>query len=471
MGTSIISLIEDKPGKRQTIVDGFAGVGSLNSFSHSFYNEINYTKLFEYYRKHPIIYAATHKIASGILKNGWAFREVPGVRNKKTNKKILTDWFKSINPYDTFDRLMYNTIINCLIAGHHLIEIDKNNWNLYSDIDMSTMHARLLNAQGVYVDSDQAYWIQQDYTSGIKARKIPMTDLIWFKLPAANSNDSLIPISPIIPLRLDLETDLWGREHNLGGIKNGALINLIINLGKDSDEEEARKMAKYLEDNYISSESENKSNRPFIAYGDVTVTEKEKNKDIDYIKLRNATLEAVSMVYNIPMRLFGVEKSGIGQGKAKSEALVEFYECTIYPLQKEFEETINRQLIRRYYEANTVRGDVIQDYEFIFNRQDLTSIPDTVNVHTKMIHYQMETPLEARKKMSELPDYGYLGKEVTGEYYVNKHLNISTQIDEGITEEDVTEGVGVQMDSADSTNSDSSSDISNIEDTEDLNNA
>jgi len=387
-----------KEPAQEVITQGF------EDYRHFFWGDIlrndeiiDYKSFREAYKKHKAVFICVNKLVRNILGRGWEIVETEAKVKREANRELLKDLFGRNEKYKIHDFLdfysiMYSSLVDFFIDGAKVMFINPENAWIQPDIDFGTLRPRM-NEYGFFKHDGKGDWVQ--IIDGTIKTRFDNEDVIFLRFP--DRTQFIFPESPLLPVLVDIETDLFGREFNKMRFIKAASFGAVFVLPETSKEKDALKLLNYIKNNYVPKRTgfgEITNNfKPIVLFGGAKLDKSiaENFKDIDFLKLKKFTIEEVAMVYEIPPRLLGLEQQGLGQAGANKEALVQFYKV-IANWQKVIEEQFNKQYIRDRLQ--------IYDYELRFIKPKYIDIADEVKSHTELVNMGIETPYEARENLS-----------------------------------------------------------------------
>lgn len=386
------------PNKKTTVQD-YEDFRSLIEWNSWFRNDdiIPFQDYLNAYKKHPTVVACIQFIADKAVMLGWELVAAPGVDDPDMAQRAqVLEVLNNIDPDGnyTFVEVLYSVACNVLRDGMGFLQIDKVYPYLY-ELQTGTLKPRL-QTNGLFKRDGKGQW-EQIIEGSVRATLMDY-ELVWFRL--ADKTELIYPQSPLQPLLVGVETDLFGREFGKNRFTNAATFGNVFVMPEGTTDSLAKKFLAYLKAEYVSSKTEFGSlgttgGKPLVLYGgsklDSTAL-KAMATDVDFLALRSVTDKDICRVYKIPYRLVLDEEAGLGQAGANASALNQVYQGTIWPFQNLLTTQFNKQFLQRRLSCT--------DWVLKLTRP-LAPDSEEVSRRLRMVETGIETPREARKGLRE----------------------------------------------------------------------
>ena len=241
------------------------------------------------------------------------------------------------------------------------------------------LNPRKLQLEGEWLNMQEEYsnkkrrWF---YNTGVESVPIFSDELIHFR--DWNPWNPLRGINPLVSLTLELEQDYYANKANSVLLKNNAIPQGLLKTDQTLRPEEADALERRWESKYGQA----RAGRKIAVLGKGTSFEALSfNPDVvKLFELKRWNLYTILAKYGIPPRVANIsDKSTALSGKDTKEQHSAFWQYTLIPLLRQFEQIIESQFFMRFKLKETGRFDLwdipeLQENEDAQSRRDIAEI-------------------------------------------------------------------------------------------------
>jgi len=234
-----------------------------------------------------------------------------------------------------------------------------------------------LEGEGLEVRGDIQYkkrrWF---YNNGVELIPILSDELVHFR--DWNPWNSLRGINPLVSLSMEIEQDYFANKGNSALLKNNAIPQGLLKTEQTLRPEEADQLERRWESKY----GQVKSGRKIAVLGKGTSFEPLSfNPDVvKFFELKRWNLYTILAKYGIPPRVANIsDKSSALSGKDTKEQHSAFWQYTLIPLLRQFEQILESHFFMRFGLKETGRFDLwdipeLQENEDAQSKRDIAEI-------------------------------------------------------------------------------------------------
>jgi HK97 family phage portal protein len=158
-----------------------------------------------------------------------------------------------------------------------------------------------------------------------KTETLPLSAVVFWRY--FNPYHPIWGLSPLSPLRADIESDFYAVMFNLAFFKSGAHVGGYIYSERALTPQQKKDLLQQFEERHGGSR---KAHRPDVFEGGLKfVPIDSKHKDMDFVKLRDKVRDTILSVYRVPRSMVGlnedVNRASMEQGAAN------FWEVSLIP--------------------------------------------------------------------------------------------------------------------------------------------
>jgi HK97 family phage portal protein len=284
------------------------------------------------YSTHPVVRAATEKIAKVATANGFLFKSLDPENPTSPDKiKELQRLFRESDGLQLL-RLTYKDLV---IYGQAF-------WLVRKTKSGKPIESLRLNPK--YIEKVVKDGVLVSYKYGANGEPGTITyaieDICDFKLDDPESD--IYGLSLLHSLQTTVASDLYAQAYNGSFFENSAQTGIIFNM-KNASVDEIFRNREWLEANYVGSAN---AHRPLLLEGDITVSKAVSTpQEMQFVEGRKFNRDEILSVLDIPPDKVGfLENSNRSTSKESDNS---FRQETILPLQSIVEEEINNKLILR----------------------------------------------------------------------------------------------------------------------------
>ena len=214
------------------------------------------------------------------------------------------------------------------------------------------------------------------YNSGAELIPIFSDELIHFR--EFNPYNSVRGINPLVSLSMEVEQDFYANKANSQLLKNNAIPHGLLKTDQTLRPEEADQLERRWESKY----GQVKAGRKIAVLGKGTSFEALSfNPDVvKFFELKRWNLYTILAKYGIPPRVANIsDKSTALSGKDTKEQHSAFWQYTLIPLLRQFEQILESQFFMRFGLKENGRFDLwdipeLQDNEDAQSKRDIAEI-------------------------------------------------------------------------------------------------
>jgi HK97 family phage portal protein len=236
-----------------------------------------------------------------------------------------------------------------------------------------------MQSEGAGLDSQYIFQNKRRrwfYNTGTESVPILSDEIIHFR--DFNPWNPLRGINPLVSLSLELEQDFYANKANSTLLKNNAIPQGLLKTDQTLRPEEAYAIERRWEGKY----GQVKTGRKIAVLGKGTSFEALSfNPDVvKLFELKRWNLYTILAKYGIPPRVANIsDKSTALSGKDTKEQHSAFWQYTLIPILRQFEQILESQFFMRFNLKESGRFDLwdipeLQDNEDAQSRRDIAEI-------------------------------------------------------------------------------------------------
>lgn len=319
-------------------------------------NKFTPRTMFEMYRDSSDIYGCIREWCQSVGLGGVEYVD-PKDKEAKVSDVLIQEVDSVLNYYQTFRRLLSNTVRDLGITGNAYWEIVKNEAGT-KIVALARIDPRMMR-----IISDKHGTILKYIQTGQQGESVTFeaNEIIHYKLDVDPDNE-VFGFSPMEPILWEARIDQSSKMTNYYFYENkaqpGVWYVLEDGLSKEAKEKAINLIKEQLSGPQNAYKSTILDGVKEIKTFDLT------NKDMEYLLGRKYSTEKICAAYGVPKFLLGyTEDTNYSNGR---EMMRKFYEGTIQPIEEGLTETINRYLIALLGYENKIR---VQFKPMSFNEQ------------------------------------------------------------------------------------------------------
>jgi len=229
-----------------------------------------------------------------------------------------------------------------------------------------------MSLKGEFSDNKRRWF----YNNGVELVPILSDELIHFR--EWNPYNSLRGVNPLLSLTMEIEQDYYANKGNSALLKNNAIPQGLLKTDQTLRPEEADQLERRWESKY----GQVKAGRKIAVLGKGTSFEALSfNPDVvKFFELKRWNLYTILAKYGIPPRVANIsDKSTALSGKDTKEQHSAFWQYTLIPLLKQFEQILESQFFMRFGLKENGRFDLwdipeLQENEDAQSKRDIAEI-------------------------------------------------------------------------------------------------
>ena len=229
-----------------------------------------------------------------------------------------------------------------------------------------------MSLKGEFSDNKRRWF----YNNGVELVPILSDELIHFR--EWNPYNSQRGVNPLLSLTMEIEQDYYANKGNSTLLKNNAIPQGLLKTDQTLRPEEADQLERRWESKY----GQVKAGRKIAVLGKGTSFEALSfNPDVvKFFELKRWNLYTILAKYGIPPRVANIsDKSTALSGKDTKEQHSAFWQYTLIPLLKQFEQILESQFFMRFGLKENGRFDLwdipeLQENEDAQSKRDIAEI-------------------------------------------------------------------------------------------------
>ena len=325
-------------------------------------SESDFQLLLTLYTSNPWVYAAISRIASAVSSvRKTFFTKTPDGKRTRSTETRLEKLLAKPNPWQTWQDLVELLVVDIKTVGWSI-------WEIGFDELKTAIGLWRLRPDRVSIDPDTSkYW--QGITFERKlGEKIPIAphEIVFFRHWSPVSDYH--PISGLFASQVSVIWELFARAWNTSFFRNGAagMPEGLFETDKRIDEDTYKRIHESLK---------NKLGNPAV-WRDILILDQglkfketaRKQNELQFSEMLDKARDEILASLGVPPAMVGVPIAG-GLGGFR-EQRHQFYQCTVLPLLKKIQSTINRSLAPA-------------DEEFEFDLSDIFSLIEDLEALTR----------------------------------------------------------------------------------------
>ena len=314
------------------------------------------------YSQSPWVFAAVKAIATNIA--GVDFQFYRGERDEDSEAldirgvKGLAAWQKP-NPVQDTQRKFWEAIANLYVLCGSVAVVKESGKN--ARVTPGTPPIELWPVAGnlfrpVFADAADA--VPKAWTLKTRAGEIVYQphELMWFR--EFNPYDPWAGLARTEAARLSIIGDVRAQEFNQAFFENGTEVGGVIEVPKEPTREQRVQMREAFEDRHGGASRAHRI--AVLGGGSKWIPNNRTQKDMDFAALRNMSRDEILGVFGVPKIIVGIVEDY--NRATASSAKATFFENTLIPLMRNFEDVVNLDIatwqgladVRGYFDLTSV---------------------------------------------------------------------------------------------------------------------
>lgn len=289
--------------------------------------------LFTSWRNHGDVYAVIRELSQNVASSGYKWVNIADeTKDPDITEVKLAETY--LNYGVTFNRMKRTAIRDEKVTGNAFFYIEKSKSG--KPLGLKRIDPRTLT---VVTDSygDVVKWIQR-----VKSESVTFApeEIVHWK-EEDDPNSPVFGMSALETIIWEVRSDLAALISNYVFFQNDAKPSAMYILEEGMSDKDISRAVKLIEDQLKGAENRHKS---LIMEGIKDIkTVDISQKDMEFHVLRKFETEKICAAYGVPKSILGyVDNVNLANGKEQTQ---QFWDGTIIPIQENFQEFINKQVL------------------------------------------------------------------------------------------------------------------------------
>lgn len=342
------------------------------------------------YIGNPWVRACVQAIAKRFTSGKWEIEPVLQGQGNKNNYEKIKKLLLHVNEEEDFKQLLRSIAEDLGIYGESFIEI-------VSDASGMPVELYKVDCQTMSVEYDRhgrvvKYSQELDKNNDIVEFEPDQIIRWWLPDPRANKK----ALSPIECMKdsvfLYQSMITWGEKF----FKQGAQPSFSIEMGPDSQLDEAQRYITFFRENYLGIQN---AHVPPVTYGGAKLSVFNKGSvEIDFLKSLSWARDEILAGYNVPLDVTGIQETAhLGAGSGESSNKLFIYNV-VKPIEEIILEKLNYRIVQKKFGI----------YDWVVTVQHADYRDDEVisKIHDMQIRNGSMTINESRQEKGRMPVLG-----------------------------------------------------------------
>src|SRR5579859_850106 len=341
------------------------------------------------YLGNPWVRSCIEAIAKRFTSGKWEIEEIEQGRGNQDNYDTLYNLLLYVNDDEDFKQFLRSIAVDLGIFGEAFAEIVYQNGvpAALHKIDCVTMNTQF-DKHGSVIGYTQSL-DRSTETVDFKPEQV----IRWWLPDPRASKKALSPIECMkdsVYLYQAMVT--WGEKF----FKQGGRPNFSIEMGEDSNLDDASRYLKFFRENYLGIQN---AHLPPIFYNGAKLVEFGKGSiELDFLKSLSWCRDEILAGFHVPLNVLGIQESAhLGGGSGESSNKTFVYN-TVKPLEEIILEKFNFRVVQRAFH--------IQDWRVSVSHADYRDDQEIAKVQDMQIRNGSLTINEARQERGRMPVKG-----------------------------------------------------------------
>jgi len=367
--------------------DSYTGVSSVQTREGLMTERDKKDTYYKAYIGNPWVRACVQAIAKRFTSGKWEIEEIEQGKGNEANRDRLKQLLLFVNPDEDFKQLLRSIAEDLGIYGEAFIEIVYGPDGLPAQlhkIDCVSMSVQY-DRHGMVTRYSQSLEKSND-TVEFEPDQI----IRWWLPDPRASKKALSPIECMkdsVYLYQSMIT--WGEKF----FKQGARPTFSIEMGPDSQIDDANRYIKFFKENYMGIQN---AHVPPVTYSGAKLNEFGKGSvELDFLKSLAWARDEILAGYNVPLSVTGIQETAhLGGGSGESANKLFIYNV-VKPIEELILEKFNYRIVQRAFS--------IYDYIVTVMHADYRDDKDIADVNDKKIRNGSRLIDEVRQEEGKAP--------------------------------------------------------------------